>query len=261
MNHSLFVDIPYGDKSIAFCSYAMPKKLVVFVHGFNGSASGTWGDFSEVIGSHASFEFADVLFYGYDSLRTQANNMKVSLFDMLDSAVQVNTMPYPDRQLPPDFQYESIYLVAHSLGAVICRLALLHAHAAGRSWVKGCRLALFAPAHFGSAIPENFSECFDGPWKFLRGFAYTRYPILLNLKEGSDLLKELLDTSSKIIAAGDGDFCKAALVVWAEKENVVISKHFLQDELEVQIPKTSHVTVCKFSYDRVGPLEKLVNIF
>lgn len=260
MNHYLFIDIPEGLKSIAFCSFLKPRKLVVFIHGFNGSAQGTWGEFSDIVQKHKSFEDADIIFYGYNTLRTQAANMKVSLFDLLNKAAKPTEMPYPERELPEEFRYEKIYLVAHSLGAVVARLALLHAYGSKCDWVSTCRLALFAPAHFGSNIPDNFKECFEGSWKLLRGFTFTKCPILKDITAGSSLLEDLMKMSTEVISKGEGEFCKAIMVVWADIENVVISRHFLQDEMEQLIPKSSHVSVCKFTYFSPEPLERLVRV-
>lgn len=44
----------------------------VFIHGFNGRASGTWHDFPGMLPGRPACASADAYFFGYDSLRTPA---------------------------------------------------------------------------------------------------------------------------------------------------------------------------------------------
>ena len=244
-NHFPPVRIPHGENSIAYASFTPPEKLVVFVHGFGGSATGTWGDFPSLVTNHDAFELADVIYYGYDSLKTQAMNMRLGLFKLLDEAVVPGSMPYPKRDLTPGVTYQKIYIVAHSLGAVVARLALIYAHDRGSPWLDKCTMALYAPAHKGSPIPENFKECFSGFSVFFRAFGITNYPIIKDITKGSNLLTNLQTKTESLLQSSQGGFTKAALVRWAEREIVVINDRFCDDSLEEQIEGTTHTSVCK----------------
>ncbi len=260
LNHYPFIQLTRWNKTFAFCSFKKPKKLLIFVHGFNGSAIDTWGDFQELILLEELFLETDIIFYGYDSLRSQANNLSISLFKLIDAAIHISSMPYPDRGLSEIDNYESVVLISHSLGSVISRLALLYAYDKQLNWVQQCKLVLFAPAHFGSRIPANFIDCLDGSLIFMRPFAYIWYPILIDLKEGSQLLNDLHKNSSEILSLGKGGFLKAMKVVWAEYERIVVSKRFLEDSIEIQIDNCTHISVCKASIKFIEPLIQVLEV-
>jgi hypothetical protein len=257
-NHSI-VKIPHGKNSVAYCSHVEPTKLVIFIHGFNGSAIGTWDDFPKLIQVHEKFEDADVIFFGYDSLKMQAANMKLRFYELLQEAVKPSNMPFPGRDLPADFEYPKIIIVGHSLGAVVCRLALLYAHDLQCTWLPRCHTVFFAPAHWGSRVPENFKECFVGFGTFLRAFAITKYPIIADLTTGSIMLTDLQSRTQQVCAIGQAPpHVKADGIIWAERERVVVNNRFCSDSPEIDIPGTTHTSVCKPEMQFLHPFEKLI---
>ena len=253
-NHAGPHSISLGENSIGFSSYGLPKNLVVFVHGFNGHAIKTWNTFPELIQEHNSFKESDVIFFGYDSLKTQASNMKLRLFNFIDTAVDPTRMEYAiQRDIPSGFAYDKIVIVAHSLGAVITRMAMLYAKAKGSPWLNKCKLVFFAPAHFGSRIPENFKECFQGVTSLFQSFAVTKYPIIKDLAEGSQILTQLERNSRTLLDVGNADYLRA-YVVWASNDIVVVNSSFCDDYPEEEIEDTTHTSVCKPTQEKLNAL-------
>jgi len=244
-NHYLPVDIPHGEKTHAYCSFLKPKRLIVFVHGFNGDSNTTWASFSDLTRAEDKFKDADILFFGYETLKSQANNMCLTLYDLLSDCSNPANAYYPNRP-QANTAYQEIILICHSLGAVVARLALLYAYDDNAAWLSKCKMLFYAPAHFASRIPENFRECFSGLGGTLfRAFAVTKYPIIKDLTENSELLQKLHKRTKELIDEGKGDFTKASIVVWAENETVVVNERFHKDSLEKQIVNSTHVSVCK----------------
>ena len=238
--------LSYGEKTVSFCSFASPKDLMIFIHGFNGDATETWKEFPELLTTHQKFQYTDIAFFGYDSLKGQAGNLRIKFFKAVDALSKpYSIQEYPQRDLPVNFTYERIIIVAHSLGAVVTRMMLLYAKQKQVSWLCNCNLIFYAPAHWGSRIPENFKECFFGVSVLLQAFAVTKYPIIKDLTEGSLVLTNLKTDIDKILQTESNcNFIKAK-VVWAERENVVINYSYGQDEPEDEILGTTHTSVCK----------------
>ncbi len=245
--------------SIAFSCYGIPKNLVIFVHGFNGHPVKTWNEFPQLIQQHGAFKDADVIFYGYDSLKTQASNMKLRLFKFIEMAIDPTKMVYATlRNIPEGFQYNKVVIIAHSLGAVVARLALLYARAKHVSWLKNCQLLFFAPAHFGSRIPDNFRECFQGYASLFQSFTVTKYPIIKDLSEGSTILSQLENNVREILQKENAEYLKAK-VVWASNDIVVLNNTFCDDFPEDEIDDTSHTSVCKPLPDKLIALNHVCN--
>ncbi len=186
--------------------------------------------------------------------------MRLTLYDMLvDEVTPPSIVGVSDRRLSKGHQYEKIILVAHSLGAVVVRLMLLYAHDDNATWVNKCRMVLYAPAHHGSRVLDNFKECFLGASVLFKSFGVTKYPILIDLQEESRVLKNLKAETLTLLKSGKGDFAKAVSVVWAANENIVINERFCDDALEKQIAGTTHTSVCKPNVsNKYKPLEFLL---
>jgi hypothetical protein len=101
------------------------------------------------------------VFYGYDSVHQQVNYSASEFRDFLTAflagpAASINptiqhlTQKHPWLQRDAAFRYTSVVLVAHSLGAIVVRGALLES--LSQSWLDTVRLVLFAPAHKGAFV-------------------------------------------------------------------------------------------------------------
>jgi pimeloyl-ACP methyl ester carboxylesterase len=260
---------PFGIKSTAFWSIHPKRKLLVFVHGFRGSALDTWDNFSMLMQKRSKFADYDVIFYGYDGFRVSASSSGANLHSALDqfltNPVQyINSTLAPPEYRPTTFDYDKVLLVGHSLGAVVLRRAIVDAHLKSRAWVKRIDLAFFAPAHLGADIIELASQVITGiPYigKLLSAGIKVRGTVLHDLLPNSQMLTLLL--SDTVAAAATGATYVAAREVWfGEYENVVSTVRFGPDPIPgPPIPKKGHINVCKPKDKALQPivdLEKLL---
>jgi|GEM_PF-916109 len=247
----------YGRKTLAYWHTEAASRLIVFVHGFGGRPDTTWPDFPALLRQKAGLAPFDYVFFGYDGLRKQATNSGKRFLGFLrsflsDPSALVNaTIPSLEKRQP--FTYDRVVLVAHSLGAVVTRRALLDAHALQRMpWLPTVRLVFFAPAHTGAYAAGLVTEALtDQPWHLakLAGY-YARFqsPLLADLKEGSQVLRALAADTAKItdhVAPPPAYVC--ARVLLAEDEIVVNNTRFGVDPVvppEDVLP-TNHTGICK----------------
>src|SRR5260370_23024341 len=152
--------LEYGRGTMAHWTCKPADRLVVCVHGFGGSASGTWPDFPALLPQAAALTTRDLIFYGYDGRFTQENSSAISFYDFLEQFL-ANPVAVVNRTQPPtapdrvNFVYSRVMIVAHSLGAIVTRRALLHAHQVQLrgsviTWLSTVRMFFFAPAHAGA---------------------------------------------------------------------------------------------------------------
>ncbi len=247
----------YGRKTRAHWSTTPARHVVVFVHGFGGHPIKTWPNFPSLL-PNASVPPFDFLFFGYDGLQQQTTNSAGELLRFLevflaDPATLINaTIPSLERRA--SFFYDRVVIVAHSLGAVVTRRALLDARAgegSGKSypWLARTRIVLFAPAHMGAYAAALASSALTGqPW-FLGGLVglYVRYrsPLLTDLQAGSTVLTALVNDSQVAGAVGPTpSFIKSHSVCLATKDRVVINAGFPLDPPPRWID-ADHLAVCK----------------
>lgn len=175
------------------------RKAILFIHGFSGDAIKTWTDFHELLPASTKCAGRDIFFYGYDGLRAEMNasaaifrNFLNRVFENTD-ALLANNLP-PSAQREGDFVYDELLIVAHSLGAVISRRALLDATQLNLNWVDRTKLLLYAPAHKGARVADLALEAASS-FSFLKFFgALARFesPLIEQLKPGSLALRQLL---------------------------------------------------------------------
>lgn len=235
-----------GVKSIAYYSILRPRNLLVFVHGFGGSAITTWNDFPTILTSDQAFEQSDIIFYGYDSFKSQANNMGLRFYKFL----KVHNYPQGKslnnkRGVTANFTYDRIILVGHSLGSIVVRRALLNAKVNDEIWVNECKMVLFAPAHRGARIQGLLLECLPGISKVFAGLGLTIYPITDDLRPDSRAILNLISDTEQYINLGTGDFTIAHTVVWAGSEIVVYNERFCNDPVAEEIANKRHMGIQK----------------
>src|SRR3954469_25635338 len=116
--HFSSCNLPWGRKSRAHWAVTPTKRAIVFVHGFGGDAIGTWQQFPRLLALQDGCRGHDLVFFGYDGLRSYAQNSAVQLRDFLraigeNAASVANPHLDPAARRPDDFTYEQITVVAH----------------------------------------------------------------------------------------------------------------------------------------------------
>lgn len=261
MRHTPPIFIRHGKNSSAFLTLDNPTSLVIFVHGFNGKATGTWNEFPDLIRTNNDFANSDVIFYGYDSLKGQANNNAIKFYRALCSVCESNpnNLGYKRDSIAEDFNYQRILIVAHSLGAIIVRRALLNAKNENKPWLVNCRMVLFAPAHKGAKIQNLVAESLPTIGKILAGLGFLFIPVLDDLQPNSQTIQNLITDSQAYLKQNTGQFTIAHEVVWANGEIVVHNQQFCNDPVATLIDGESHTSICKPRANYLCPYNIVIN--
>lgn len=138
--------------------------------------------------------------------------------------------------------YERVVLVAHSLGAVVSRWALVRAYEDQQEWRSRTRLLLFAPAHTGSDLATAATsgvDGFPGLTALLEGVRAS-VPLVKELDPGSRVLADLAERVRKM---AQEPCLRASRVVVAEREVVVSNLPFPGDPCPDALRHTDHSTV------------------
>jgi pimeloyl-ACP methyl ester carboxylesterase len=253
------------DKDVQALFSAQPDgRAVLFIHGYSGDALDTWSDFHVLLPGGTACRGRDLFFYGYDGLRAEMTASAALFRDFLARlfgrpAALVNESLPPEMQRQQGFEYHDVVIVAHSLGAVIARRALLDATRVGTPWVQNVRMVLYAPAHKGATVAELALEA-AGSFRFLRLFsslARFQSPLIDQLKAGSPDLLKLLEDTEEACRNGANPHLIARRVVIAEYERIVRNETFASDPPPETIPDTTHISVCKPSSSATEALRHL----
>jgi pimeloyl-ACP methyl ester carboxylesterase len=261
MSHTPPIFISHGKNSSAFLTLDNPTNLVIFVHGFNGKATGTWDEFPDLIRTNNDFANSDVIFYGYDSLKGQVNNNAVKFYRSLCSVCESspNNLGYCRDNIVDGFNYKRILIVAHSLGAVIVRRALLNAKNENKPWLSNSKMILFAPAHRGARIQNLVAESLPSVGKILAVLGFLTFPVLDDLRPDSQTIQNLIADSQAYLNQNSGQFTIAHEVVWANNEVVVHNDQFCNDPVATLIDNKSHTSVCKPKATYLDPYNIVIN--
>lgn len=257
MSHTSPVFIRQGKNSNVYFSFEKPKNLVIFVHGFNGHATDTWNNFPKLIRENNDFNQSDIIFYGYDSLKGQVNNMGLSFYRALIQFIEnsPNSLGYKREVIDYCFKYNNIIIVGHSLGALVIRKALLFAKKDNKNWLNLTKMILFAPAHKGARIQNLISNSLPFIGQLIANFGYFFYPVLNDLAPNSNTISNILSQTNNYINANDGDFTISHQVIWADNELIVVNEEFTDIEpTPISFEKgTNHMEVCKPNIDFIDP--------
>lgn len=261
MSHTPPIFITHGKNSSAFLTLGKPTSLVVFVHGFNGRATGTWDDFPALIRSKNDFANADVIFYGYDSMKGQANNNSLIFYNFLTAVCEnsPNELGFSRDDVNDAFRYKNVLVIAHSLGAIVVRRAMLNAKNENKSWLENVKMILFAPAHRGARIQKIILESLPVVGRLLAGLVLVKIPIIDDLGPQSQAILNLVSDSERYLGQNNGQFAIAHKVVWAGNEIVVHNDQFCSDPVAILIDKKSHTSVCKPTATYLDPYEIVIN--
>ncbi|BFU91667.1 MAG: hypothetical protein NTAFB01_28540 [Nitrospira sp.] len=243
--------------------------MLIFLHGFGGDALTTWSEFvTQWPDTHGGW---DLVFFGYPTCKFKISELKLEFkldrlyidehvnsfrkfIEMLEPApaitinktLEVLLKCRPELRRPDDFAYSQIVLVAHSMGAVVCRRALILEKTS--DWVSKSSLILFAPAHRGGK-PLMFINALTGiNWGSV--FAETInfvVPTLGDLKPEGKFLSDLEEDTRKLVADGVEEPFIVDYVCWAIPDNVVVNKYFAEDGRKTaeEVKKKTHKEICK----------------
>lgn len=260
---------PGSLSSRAYWAINPSGKLIVFVHGFRGDAVKTWIDFPGLLPANPNCAGSDIFYYGYDGAETRADNSAKLLYDFVDDlcfrpAGVINpTLPPGAPPRPANFAYNKITLVAHSLGAVVTRRALLYAHndKPKRPWLPKVHLVLFAPAHLGSDIVRLYLgtlAIFVPRIGAVENALKLAYPVLIDLEVGSPTLAQLVaDVAQATNKGKKNGYLLAKAVIRGTRDRVVTPLPFGTDAAPTVLPGKGHRDVCKPSFLFPVPINEL----
>ena len=246
---------------------------LIFVHGFGGEAMGTWTDFPGLLGRMPKAAPYDVFYYGYD-MRRQAGISAVGFRNFLAAIAEAPafdvlnpSLPTPLGQRPRTFRYDHIVIAAHSLGAVVTRLALLQSKDdAGKPlpWLSKVRLVLFAPAHSGAKVIDFARGLLSifSIGKLIETLVRARFQSLDDLDADKPMIRRLEADTLALLNSTDAAAaqCHRAWVLHAGLEDIVNVAPFAQDLSCEELPDADHMQVCKPSPRRLEPLEFLAGV-
>lgn len=224
-----------------------PNACVIFVHGFNGSAVETWGDFGRLAVADQEFSRADLYFLSYESRTRPAVFNVAALYQIVKCVAEQSTVIHRHirgRERSEPFSYDLIVLVGHSLGGALVRQLAMLAKREEREWAERLRLVLLAPAHVGA----NIIELAQQGWGFLKwmgpleALAIYFFPVLRDLRKDSDFLKQLKKAAKKI---GLHRTSRAHTVVHASDDKVVFQDLFYKDPPTTPYEGKDHGSCCK----------------
>jgi pimeloyl-ACP methyl ester carboxylesterase len=240
-------------------------RAIVFIHGLAGDALQSWTRFPDMLTAVPDAADCDLIFYDYDSLSQQLGNMVTPFMRFLrelatEPAEMLNRGLSLPRHRPKTFRYEGILIVAHSLGAVVARRALLDAQGNRESWVGRTRFMLFAPADCGADKITLVSESLQSLplGTVLGGAAKWTIPVLSSLEPGRGDLQRLVDDTRQLTARGMAAHLLAKRVLWASDESVTKKQKFMVEESYDEIPGTTHTSVCKPSPSKMDAVKELL---
>lgn len=266
-NHTEVLKLHNNKPHEVFLSVKPPKILLIFIHGFNGKAVSTWNKFPTMLPNNGKLEETDIAFYGYNSLQSKrgAAEYASDLLDFLNEEIPGTgniARQASQKGLETSRQYAKIILVAHSLGAVLLRKALMGAKIDNKSWLNKTQMVLFAPAHLGAKVEKLLFGALDIilVTKLIGlGLKY-KFPVLKDLESDSTLLKDLKDDSRKYFMKNDGEFAKAKIVIHSNPDGIVTNDRFGEDPQEIKIEGSSHTSVCKPNELYTNPLEQIISL-
>ncbi|CAN5167558.1 hypothetical protein BH09ACT9_BH09ACT9_26440 [soil metagenome] len=234
------------------------KRLVVFVHGFNGDGLKTWGQFTKP-GAHREWWLeSDMLFIDYNSKRDGPLGVALRIRNWIDHfypkpyapAMMIDDLPGRADITTP---YEELVLVGHSLGGLIIRRAILDVAMnwdnEGRTqdeWhvLLSATTRLFSPASAGfqsGGFLALVEESVFGRWL---EFYLRRSPAFKDMQPNSRVLQDTQKWTEEI-ALEPGFEALRPRIVWANPDNVVTTLGYRTDGKQDSWDKTTHSKVCK----------------
>ncbi|GAA1970343.1 hypothetical protein [Microbacterium deminutum] len=255
--HTL-IPAPYGDRSVFFAAPDGATALVVFVHGFKGNATKTWGRFAEELQDRPWWSHSDMLFFGYDSVRRAVPGVAQELRAAIEAEYPSSTLlgQYAgELHSPPPDEYSELVLVGHSLGGVVLRRMLVDvAENLARERSRGrepeapailsSRLRLFAPANAGFS-PSGILGVLHGlsPWTMVEAILRGS-PAYNDLRLATTALTTLRQRTEEFAGISGNESLRAD-ILWPDPDDVVSTERYLTDEREYFVRAQTHQSICK----------------
>jgi|HubBroStandDraft_6_1064221.scaffolds.fasta_scaffold90418_3 pimeloyl-ACP methyl ester carboxylesterase len=264
-NHYMDVSLGPDDGTLAYFSRVPVGTVIVFVHGLNGHAIDTWERMHELLPSEAAAAGVDIVFYGYQSMKSQAlmsaNLLRQFISDLNNpNSAVCQLAPRERRAAYPRLVYKKILLVGHSLGGALARRVMLDALKLKEAWAKRTRLVLFAPAHCGTFLAELKKEI-RGTSKIISVFAALldlNVPVLTDLEPDSSFIKSLREETLIQLKRHPKAPLKAEVVIFGQFEKIVAGQNFCDDPPSVSWPRQNHTSVCKANQTFRDPLTEIL---
>lgn len=241
--HTVLSPFPIGMASQASYALSGARDAIVFVHGYSGAAVKTWIEFPKLLTSGGELKNKDFIFWGYDSVHETTDSCADRFQDLLDALLSRPAGSWrPNAITARDSSpYRRIVVVAHSMGAVVARRALLLGDETSAPWTSRVRLVLYAPAHHGARLDladSLLSNLFGTIWTS----AQYRSPAINQLRPKSDYLDDLArDVSAALKKSPKPSHLIALRVIHARQERVLShpEKRFGEDPLRKLIDGSS----------------------
>jgi len=134
---TVFLDIPQFT-----CNKHTNRKLLVFIHGWNGDPKETWRNFPTLACRDPGISDVDVLVVDYPTYMARRNVHLAELSDWLSKKLDILYQSRP---------YAKMAIVAHSMGGVIAREIIINRQLARRQASFGLVVSIASP-HKGADI-------------------------------------------------------------------------------------------------------------
>jgi pimeloyl-ACP methyl ester carboxylesterase len=254
------LDLAHGLAKVAYFSNSTPRRLIVFLHGFNGGID-SWRDFQEIEEDDSWWTSSDLVFFEYDSLKLGVQGVADSFRRHIR-----DFFPFPSKEgtILDGFQvrddvstaYEELILVGHSLGGLVLRRALadelqasLDATStdASASAILRAKLRLFSPASEGfrpSAALGMIKA--SALWPVARMFL-ARSPSYADLQPESPIIVNTRKRTEKFVLVDrtPGSDSLRANILWASPDEIVITERYDSDYTQESAAGQNHSSVCK----------------
>ena len=248
-SHTPLVPLKLGESSKAAYALSGSDIAIVFLHGYSGTAVGTWKQFDSLLFDFPPAENADLFFIGYPSTTrtTEANSYYfLEILDTLFTKAAASRRPFsiPGNRIEP---YRKIVVVAHSMGSVVARRALLMADTNQRTWTRKVAMVLFAPAHLGARFQNHVDSTMASVFKLIWQFGQFRSPAINDLRIGSPYLKQLRDDVTNALQMYPPPNHLIAKRVIHGFDDIIVDQPgyaFCADPSSIFIPGT-HTSLCK----------------